>query len=400
MYLDQHTLKSMGVSRLIVQNAPAYEDYLALVTGREFRLAEPVEFKGVNRLLARFIAEKMPSGEKDTPAIYLWVEFNPAMGLFTVWGDFRKRDDNVEPLYKSSPRTGFDNELLSDPSRVFDWLDAAVSIGESIAPKKQLEVATRDYNRKTNLFDMLFSLHTAAGKITDIHEAEEDGVVVMVLEPEYRMPLDYYVSGTEFPGPAEGEPGYEDMAYPLSREDWFDNYADPVQDSVQRTLDSLYGDDSYNVSVDADGFVIVNTNIPTLKQESEAPKQESKSWFASEVLRMAGVSGPAKYAQFSLEDDEDHTVLDEVSAKTAKKKAAAKAKKEKGQVGPFSSAMTPERNALIKKLKAKKKAGAKIEDPEALAYWIGLRMAGKKRKKAEQEEGANISSRMNSLLRN
>lgn len=396
MYLDQHTLQSMGVARLIVQNAPAYEDYLAFVTGREFRLAEPVEYKGINRLLARFIAEKNPSGEKDTPAIYLWVELNPAMGLFTVWGDFRKRDDNVEPLYKSSPRTGFDNELLSTPSRVFDWLDAVLSIGESTAPRAVKHRSVHE-NKKTNLVGVLNGLLTPAGRVSSIQEEDEDGMVVLVLEPEYRMPLDYYVSGTEFPGPAEGEVGYEDMTYPLSRTDWFDNYANPVQTAVQNTLDNLYGLDSYSVGVDSEGYVIVSTKIPTLRQESST----SKSWFASEVLRMAGVDNSVKYAQMRLTDEEgeDHMDLSEVSAKTAKKKAMAQAKKEKGQVGPFSPVMTPERQALIKKLKAKKKAGAKIDDPEALAYWIGLRAAGKRRKKNTQDESSDsIYSRMNTLL--
>lgn len=140
MYQDQNTLEKMGTARLITRYAPDYADYLSSVFGRGFYLSPPVEIKGTTRLRATFVSDEVASGEDRSPCIYLWVEFNPAMGLYTLWGEYWKNNESPGPLYRSSPRSGFDDELLGDPARVFDWLDQVVSIGEQRAASSDEEI--------------------------------------------------------------------------------------------------------------------------------------------------------------------------------------------------------------------------------------------------------------------
>lgn len=263
MYVDQQTLDKMGTARLIARYAPDYADYLGSVFGRPFYLSGPAEMQGPTRLLARFVSDEAASGEDRSPTIKLWVEFNPAMGLYTVWGEYWKNNEAQQPLYRSSPRTGFDDELLGDPARVFDWLDQSVSMGEE----------------------------------RDSSDDEE----------------------------------------------------------IEEMTDRKEG-----------------------------------AWYANEMLRMAGVDGSERMADRRLSDD----LLDEKSRKQAR--AAKKAEKvaPPKKVGPFSTAMTPERAKLAKTLKQ----NPNVRDPERLAFWIGLRMAGKKGGTNESQESSMQIPNINSQL--
>jgi hypothetical protein len=322
--------------------------------GREWRLADPVEIKGTVRLLARFVPEKAASGEENGPVIQLFIEFNPAMGLYTVTGEFR-RDGKL--LYKSSPRMGFDDEMLGDPARIFDWLDQSVSMGESHDETPSLD----------GMVKALDGLKTPAG-VVEATSQDEDGIMVVVLDPEGRRSHDdFVVSGTRFPVAGAGS-----MAgvAPKSTDDWLRDYADPVLAAVQKTLDGLYGPEAFTAEMDAGGFVVVATQIPALKQETKEPG----SWFAAEMRRMAGVDGSVR--------GNDKRISEVKAIKQSKMPPPKK-------VGPFSTARTPERDKLAKKLA--KKPG--VRDPQRLAFWIGLRAAGSK-----TEEMSSISNRMRDLL--
>jgi len=354
MYIDQHTLEKLGTARLVARYAPDYEEYLSDVFGREWRLADPVEIKGTVRLLARFVPEKAASGEENGPVIQLFIEFNPAMGLYTVTGEFR-RDGKL--LYKSSPRMGFDDEMLGDPARIFDWLDQSVSMGESHDEAPSLD----------GMVKALDGLKTPAG-VVEATSQDEDGIMVVVLDPEGRRSHDdFVVSGTRFPVAGAG-----DMAgvAPKSTDDWLRDYADPVLSAVQKTLDGLYGPEAFTAEMDAGGFVVVSTQIPALKQETKEPG----SWFAAEMRRMAGVDGSVRGNDKRISE-----------VKAVKKSKMPPPKK----VGPFSTARTPERDKLAKTLA--KNPG--VRDPQRLAFWIGLRAAGSK-----AEEKSSVSDRMRDLL--
>lgn len=271
MYIDQHTLEKLGTARLVARYTPDYEAYLSKVFGREWRLAPPVEIKGTVRLLARFVPEKAASGEDHGPVIQLWIEFNPAMGLYTVTGEFM-RDDKL--LYKSSPRMGFDDEMLGDPARIFDWLDQSVSMGEAHEEMPSLP----------QMLKALSGVKTPAG-VVEATSADEDGIMVVMLDPEGRRSHDdFIVSGTRFP--KAGSDAFAGVT-PKSTDDWLRDYADPVLAAVQKTLDGLYGPEAFTAQMDWGGFIVVATQIPALKQETKAPG----SWFGAEMRRMAGVDG-------------------------------------------------------------------------------------------------------------
>lgn len=436
----------MGTARIITRNAYAYENYLSSVFGRDWRLAAPAEIKGPARLKVKFVPEKMAGGEKYPPAIILYVEYNPAMGLYTVRGEYWDKADAEGPAYKSSPRTGFDDEMLGDPSRLFDWLDSAVTFGESVGATELEAVA-----------EALGGMNTAAGSFVDADiEALPDGGMALVLEPEMRMPKDYFVSGTRFPGMT----GPDELDYSArgGENEWFDAYVNPVQGMVQSALDNLYGPAAYKAEVDAEGYVVVSALQPTPPQNFKsgsggafsrsdnlpthdnrwddhgstgrgAPvgfpngpyghqpfgqpmESKQRSSHADAILRMAGVGGHKRFADRSLTEAwyDSGTVID-TSDKPKKKKPPLKFSKvkTKDQMAAFDS--------LVAKLKKQKADGADIEDPEALAGWIGLRMAGKKgaaarkskkgaaptAKPAEDEEKpkseASVAARMQSLLK-
>lgn len=373
-YRDQHDITSTDAARILSRNALVYQDYLYQVLGRDFVLALPVEVEGPMQLHARFVSDEKSSGEKYAPAIDLWIEFNPAMGLYTVWGEYFRKDGDEKPVYTSSPHSGFDDELLGDPSRLFDWLKH-VAKGEPVSYDSQF-----------------MGMMTPAGAVEGVVTEQADSVLVLRLEPEYRMPLDYYVSGTGFPGAKGGEMG--PIAAKLGRIEWENYYANPVRDAVQRSVDNLYGEGTYEVDVDEEGYVYVTglqpipaQNFGSLSQPKGAstmsyPKDsnlgtmESKgSWYANEMLRMAGVKGDRlndrrldeKYTGGALLIDPD------------KKK-----KKKKEPPASFPVMVKDVKNqaaydALVAKLKERKAAGEKgIEDPERLANWIFLQNAGRK----------------------
>ena len=309
MYIDQHTLEKLGTARLVARYAPDYEEYLSDVFGREWRLAPPVEIKGTVRLLARFVPEKAASGEANGPVIQLWIEFNPAMGLYTVTGEFL-RDDKV--LYKSSPRMGFDDEMLGDPARIFDWLDQSVSMGESHEETPSLD----------GMLKALDGVKTPAG-VVEASAAEEDGIMVVVLDPEGRRSHDdFIVSGTRFPNA-----GADALAAVVSKSDadWLRDYADPVLAAVQKTLDGLYGPDAFSAEMDVGGFVVVATMIPALKQEQKEPI----SWFAAELRRMAGVDGSERMS--------DRRLGSQLEAKGDYKKAVQKATDAQGKLNTLTN---------------------------------------------------------------
>ena len=198
--------------------------------------------------------------------------------------------------------------------------------------------------------------------------ADEDGIMVVVLDPEGRRSHDdFVVSGTRFPVAGAGS-----MAgvAPKSTDDWLRDYADPVLAAVQKTLDGLYGPEAFTAEMDAGGFVVVATQIPALKQETKEPG----SWFAAEMRRMAGVDGSVR--------GNDKRISEVKAVKQSKMPPPKK-------VGPFSTARTPERDKLAKKLA--KNPG--VRDPQRLAFWIGLRAAGSK-----TEEMSSVSNRMRDLL--
>lgn len=533
MYQDQHTVESMGTARLIARNAYAYENYLSSVFGRDWRLAGPAKIKGPARLRVKFAPEKVASGDGNGPFIVLWVEYNPAMGLYTVWGEYWGKEDATEPEYTSSPRTGFDDEMLGDPSRLFDWLDTSVTMGEGTESPDLEAVA-----------EALGGMMTPAGEFVDADlQFDPDGAAYLWLEPEMRMPKDYFVSGTRFPGMT----GPDELDYTAqgSVDQWFDSYVNPVQGMVQGTLDNLYGVGAFKAEVDYDGYVLVSALQPfppqnfvsgsggpfsksdNLPKDSNLPSQysdrmESKKALAEDdtadlftqnvvnklrtmksrtggklmdvrvepkrlrtisaelekgkdayrhlmdgadyeqffsnpvadelskalrnafnstfkvkvdgtrayielprtmgeekrrtshadaILRMAGVGGHEKMADRKLSKKgevaeawyDSGTAID-VSDKPKKNKPPLRFSKvkTKDEMAKFDS--------LVAKLKAQKKAGAKIRDVEALAGWIGLRMAGKKgaaKKGAQAEESVESSDetpqsvyeRMNSLLK-
>jgi len=359
MYIDQHTLEKLGTARLVARYTPDYEEYLSDVFGREWRLAPPVEIKGTVRLLARFVPEKSASGEDSGPVIQLWIEFNPAMGLYTVTGEFL-RDDKV--LYKSSPRMGFDDEMLGDPARIFDWLDQSVSMGEAHEETPSLD----------GMLKALDGVKTPAG-VVEASAAEEDGIMVVVLDPEGRRSHDdFIVSGTRFPNA-----GADALAAVTSKSDtdWLRDYADPVLAAVQKTLDGLYGPDAFSAQMDTGGFVVVATMIPALKQEQKEPI----SWFAAELRRMAGVDG-------SVRGNDKRITVDEVKKIKPSTKVSPFAKK----AAP-PAASSPKQSKLAKELSK----NPKVRDPQALAHWIGMQVGGRK---SHAAESADLQARMNDIL--
>lgn len=405
MYADQHTIESMGTARLLAANAYAYEDYLSRIFGRRWVLAGPAKIKGPARLRVKFAPDKVATGDGNGPFIILWVEFNPAMGLHTVWGEYWGKEDATEPEYKSSPRSGYDNEMLADPARIFDWLDVSVTMGES----KQISIEA--------VAEALGGMVTPAGNFIDTDVISgHDGVLSLQLEPEMRMPKEYFVSGTRFPGmtgPDETDYGSEDHS-----DEWFDSYVEPVQSAVQMTLDTLYGVGMFKVEVDLNGYVVVSKqpippqnfgswasdNLP--KDTNLMPMESKKTWYEDAVLRMAGVGNHERLADRKLAEAwyDSGTVIDLNKDKKSKKQPPLKfgKVKDKDNMAAFDQ--------LVSRLKAQKKAGADIRDPEALAGWIGLRMAGKKgaaaRKSKTPEENteteseslSDLTERMRALL--
>jgi hypothetical protein len=377
MYVNQHTIENMGTARLLAANAGAYENYLSMFFGREWRMAGPAKIKGINRLRVRFSPERVASGDATGPFIVLWVEYNPAMGLHTVWGEYWGKEDATEPEYKSSPRSGYDNEMLSDPSRVFDWLDASVTMGE--ASKHRLALVCEG----------MTGFVTPAGPFIDGSMVATPDGFALEFEPEMRMPKEYFVSGTRFPGMTG--PDEADYGMSCGGDEWWSSYASPVRSSVQLALDTLYGVGSFKAEVDVDGYVLVTPNLSVPPQNFEnrksVTKPEDRTWYEDAVLRMAGVGGHER-----LQD----RMLSEAKKGQAKKSAPPfSGKRSKRDQKAF--------DALVADLKAQKKAGASIRDPEALAGWIGLRMAGKKggskRAQESSESLSTITERVRSFLR-
>jgi hypothetical protein len=370
MYRDQHSIESLGTARVITSHAYDYTDYLYAVLGREFVLAEPIEFRGTDRLRVKFVSRKAADGERSGPFVEMIVEYNPAMGLYTVTGKYWSYDGAPEPAYQSSPRSGVDDEMLADPARMFDWLTAVSSAGKPV------------YAAYEGIVDTLESLLTPAGRISleEMDYNSEDDACVMCMEPEYRVPRDYFVSGTHF-GTSQAKP----------YEVWMDTYANPVRNSIQNTLNNLYGVGVFDVEIDAEGFAYVTFMGADLSQGS---RSVPKNHFESEILRMAGVDGRVKYADRSLNEAwyDSGTVID-VSDKPKKKQPPPKFQmkvKDADNLAAF--------NQLVNKLKAQKKAGKNIRDPEALAGWIGMRMAGRKARAGRKSAEESVSTDLESLL--
>lgn len=404
MYVSQHDVESLGTARLLQRNAGFYADHLYRTLGRAFVLAGPPERHGPVRLKARFVGEKNDGADQYAPEIALWVEYNPAMGLFTVWGEYRTDKTQSEPTYSSSPRSGYDDEMLQNPARVFDWLNA-------VAGDVYTDVAA-------SVEGVLRSIHTPAGKVSVVVE-QEGCTFCACMEPEFRMPRDYFVSGTQFDGPLGTH-----YTKGTSAQDWKNDYVDPVRNAVQSTLDNLYGAGAFNVVVDDEGYVFVmgqldippqnfrssadvnypnpmQSNLRPLPQTQESKeKSMGKSWFESEILRMAGVDGRERLADRKLvEYYEPGTVIDISDKPKAAPKKAKKQSPAKFGYNVKSGDDLAKFNRLVKELEAEKKAGAKIRNPKALAQWIGLRSAGFKGA-AARGAGASesITNRMTSLL--
>jgi hypothetical protein len=337
MYIDQHSIESLGTIRLLTRAAPDFEYYLKQMLGRTFVMAQPIEMRGTVRLRVKFVSDKQASGERSGPFIEAYVEFNPAMGLYTVSGKYWSYDGAPEPAYESSPRSGFDDEMLADPSRFFDWLVAMARGASPSSAAISME----------SVAEALASLTTPAGDIEEVLMDDTDGVIALRLAPEYRMPLDYYVSGTHFGGPRND---YAMMSKHLSVDDWQMNYEQPVKAAVLKTLDDLYGYAMFNVEVDEEGFVYVNNLTAPLKQESKK-RTKRNSVTEAEILRMAGVDGRARYTDRVLSESHQRPL----ARSTALEEASAKYKK------------------LVTKLT---KQGAK--EPKALAAFIGRKKLGKK----------------------
>lgn len=325
MYRDQHNLTTLGTARILSRNAVAYEDYLQRVLGRPFVLANPVESHGPMRMKARFVTDKAASGEKDGPFIDLWIEFNPAMGLYTVSGEYFVPPNVDTPVYTSSPRSGFDDEMLADPIRLFDWLKA---VTDGFNPYFEQAMTA------------LAGMQTPAGALQSLgmqSEATDGGEICLItLEPEYRIPQDYYVSGTDFPGPLGGLPRAAGKPHV-----WQVDYQMPIQNAVQSTLDNLYGEGAFDVEVDAEGYVYVtglepippqdgrtsiNLPIPSIapKVTQAGERMESKTWYTDELLRMAGVDGSERLTDRYLSEGKKKPA--KKPAKKNKFQAMAKAK--------------------------------------------------------------------------
>lgn len=401
MYRDQHNVTSLGTSRLLTRNAPAYEEYLNAVLGRPFVLANPVETHGPMRVKARFVTDKAASGEKDGPFIELWIDYNPGMGLYTVKGEYFVPPNLDEPLYASSPRSGFDDELLADPFRLFDWLRAVTS-GQPVYYE--------------DVMRSLAGLMTPAGTLegVDIQTEEASGMEIAVLKmaPEFRIPRDYYVSGTMFPGPTGGLTRQADLGHI-----WQVDYQMPIQNAVQGTLDRLYGDGAFDVEVDTEGFVFVTALEPIPSQDGRThpnlpPKQESREWYTDAILRMAGVGGHDRLGQNRLQEKYEGGAPIILKKPKDEPKATPKQsnawhntgiildpKKPKGKpklnTAPPSKKSPQSHKDLWMKLLAQ--TGSE-EDAGRLLGYIMLRLGGLRGKKkgATKEEG--ISDRMRDLL--
>ena len=388
MYIDQHSIESLGTIRLLTRAAPDLEYYLLQMLGRTFVMAQPIEVLAPVRLRVKFVSDKQGSGERSGPFIESIVEFNPAMGLYTVTGKYWSYDGAPEPMFVSSPRSGFDDEMLADPSRFFDWLIAMARgrSGSSVASISMESVA-----------EALASLTTPAGEIEEVLMDDTDGAIAIRLAPEYRMPLDYYVSGTHFGGPRND---FAMMSKSLTVDDWQMNYEQPVKNAVLKTLDNLYGYAMFNVEVDEEGFVYVNNLTFPLKQESKTSRKR-KSALAESVLRMAGVDGRERYSDRRLTEsrtvrpqgrrkqeslqDAMRSLLAEAEAKVTCEECGAEIVVEEAKeqrngrllcekcYGAMERGEASEKYAKL--VTSLKKKGA--DDPKALAAWIGREKLGK-----------------------
>ena len=393
---DQQDFTASETARIMARYAPDYEDYLFAETGRKFLLALPVATVAPMRLVAKFAAEQAASGEKSGPSILLRVEFNQAMGLYTVQGEFYAEDGDAEPIFRSTPRNGFDDELLGQPARLFDWLAHAAK-GEPVSFAADALAAEFE------------GLETPAGAVEDIlAEADEDtGMFVLRLAPEYRMPLDYYVSGTDFPGPKGGE---HPLARHLTQRDWENSYATPVRDAVQKAADDLYGAGVYGVDVDLEGYVYVTGLLPVPAQnfgslspppgastmsypkDSNLRRESRGTWYTDELLRMAGVRGE-RLDDRRLSEEGAYTGKSQNKVQTGGYVIGSGSKKKAPpatfQLRIKDSANQAAHNGLVAQLRKRKKAGEKIDDPEKLANWIMLQKAGRMShggRKAAKEE--------------
>jgi hypothetical protein len=225
--------------------------------------------------------------------------------------------------------------------------------------------------------------------------------MVVMLTPEYRMPLDYFVSGTHFPGMTA--PDREDLLMRrMTPDDWADNYLNPVQTAIQGALDRLYGFGTFGVDVDQEGFAYVTPLQPIPKQNFES-KQSKRSWYADEILRMAGADGRVRMGDRTLQQEawyDSGTVID-----PSKKKK--KAPPTGFQLRVKDDENQAKHDSLVKELQKRKKDGENIKDPARLANWILLQKAGRSRRKkdVEAEESVeneisltSIERRMRSLL--
>ena len=375
MFQDQHSYVSLETTRVLSQYKYKYEDFLYTLLGRRFVLANPAEFRGPMRVRASFVSEKMADGEKNTPRIDLWVEFNSAMGLYTIWGEYWNGTSD-SPTVQGSPRTG-DDEMLSRPQRVFDWLVAVLDGRPEwpIAVQSELE-----------------GLMTPAGVIEKILPATEaDGETCMCkLEPEYRVPQAYFLSGTDFPGPYGG---YTPYAADLDVSQWDSLYATPVGTAVQQVVDNLYGVGEYHVTVDAFGFVLLHNRKPAPSQNVTGTevhmRSESKSWFAGEILRMAGVDGRERL--------QDRRLDEKYSGGTIPMLKGSKKEKESFRVNPPTKNSPQKHKDLWAKIYTSSGEGDDAQTARIVASIVS-RVGGKSKKKATAPAEESIAARMRALL--
>lgn len=116
------------VEKTILAAIPAYEMYLLQTMGKPFLLKPPLFRSSSEKLRVTFDSVEQPNGAHQSPErLVMHIEYNHAMGACTVKTEYWQDPKATEPTARGEPKLDATSENLMAPAFAFGWLHKLVS---------------------------------------------------------------------------------------------------------------------------------------------------------------------------------------------------------------------------------------------------------------------------------